>query len=314
MIWLVSAGLATDLYYSQVPVDEAESVKAWSEPVVLASNIRSTYYPAGIIADNNDNLHIIYFQVGVNPGLFVINSSDQGMNWSDPVQIYTSNSDTGGEDGCMPVRIILDNKNRLHAAWTVYGSDGNGKSVYYSQSDDQGETWSSPLLVSSVQPGWYEVDWINVGVTGDEIHLVWQGGWAPPVQYERISYDGGKTWNRESRILTGIVGENGFSDLLVDSAGIIHQLLVKRFQGSSAYVFGVWYSEFLNGQWKIPILIGVSDKNIYTELQSNTLSTNDVKSIVDGTINADGLRYQRSVILNGNELFVVVVNEYDGEI
>jgi hypothetical protein len=33
-----------------------------------------------------------------------------------------------------------------------------------------------------------------------------------------------------------------------------------------------------------------------------------------GTFTGNGMRYQRSAIVNGNELFVVLVNEWDGEI
>jgi hypothetical protein len=31
-------------------------------------------------------------------------------------------------------------------------------------------------------------------------------------------------------------------------------------------------------------------------------------------LTGDGLRYQRTVVVNGNQLFAVVVNEWDGEI
>jgi hypothetical protein len=33
-----------------------------------------------------------------------------------------------------------------------------------------------------------------------------------------------------------------------------------------------------------------------------------------GILSGNGLRYQRTTLVNGNELFVVVVNEWDGEI
>jgi len=72
------------------------------------------------------------------------------------------------------MRIITDLKNRLHVTWTLYGEEGNGIAIYYSQSLDNGKTWSKPFEVAAWRPGWYETDWLVSGVLGDEIHLIWK--------------------------------------------------------------------------------------------------------------------------------------------
>jgi hypothetical protein len=46
----------------------------------------------------------------------------------------------------------------------------------------------------------------------------------------------------------------------------------------------------------------------------NSLTVADMRELLNKTINGDGVRYQRAVVVNGNELFVVVVNEHDGDI
>ncbi len=312
LIWAMAIAERTSLMYSQAPASMGDSVRAWSKPILLAADLLSSYYPASITVDPADGLHILFYKIGIAPGVFVINSSDGGENWSKPVQLYANNSSDGREDGSQPVRITSDDKGRLHAAWTVYAQDGNGKTVYYAQSLDQGITWSIPFPIAVKQTGWYEVDWLNVGISGDQVHAVWEGG-TSAFNNERISPDGGKSWGSAGQIMPLLVGENGWSDLVTDSRGILHQLLVKRVGAAAgSQIYALWHSHFIDNQWTVPVIVGLANENVY--IQSGNLSKGDVANILAGTIMDDGLRYQRSVILNGNELFVIIVNEYGGEL
>lgn len=312
LVWTMATAERVDLMYSQVPGDSGRSVQAWSTPVLLATGLFAYYIPIGITADPADGLHILYYKIGGNPGVFSISSFDGGKIWSDPVQLYANNSSDGREDGSQPLRISADDQGRLHAAWTVYAQDGNGKDVYYAQSVDQGMTWGTPFRVASKQQGWYEVDWLSIGVVGERIHAVWEGG---PLAFtnERISPDGGQSWGTARRILPLLVGENGWSDLVTDSQGILHQLLVKRIGAAGgSQIYALWHSQYVDDHWSIPVIVGLADQDVYNS--ASTLTRGEVNNLLAGTIMEDGLRYQRSVILNGNELFVVIVNEYDGEI
>lgn len=311
VIWSQGNSQFLDLMYSQVPADKAEDVRMWSKPVSLVSNVYSYDYPSGISADSTGGLHIVYYRLGPAPGVYAINSMDGGQNWSYPVLIYANKSDFGSDDGSLPVRLAIDKKDRLHATWTRYDISGNGKAIYYSQSTDLGKTWSLPFEVAFWRPGYYETDWLSVGVVGDTIYLEWEGG---PVarSNERISKDGGLTWSDEKVIFPNLVGENGWADLVTDSSDQLYQIVVKRILGVKAGVYGTWYSELKNGQWDTPMLIDPKSFDFYDNI--NSLDANGVRSLLNQTINDDGLRYQRSAILDGNELFVVVVNEYDGEI
>lgn len=311
LIFTKSLNERTDLMYTWSPGGTAASVQSWSKPLILATDMIAFDHPMGLAVDSLDGLHVLFFKIGVNPGVFVINSFDGGNTWSDPVMLFGTSSVTGDGDGVQPVRISSDSQGRLHAMWTRYDASGNGKAIYYSQSKNQGVTWSTPFQVAAWQPGWYEVDWLSVGVVGDKIHLVWEGG---PISYnnERISTDGGLTWGPASRIMPKLVGENGWADLVPDSRGTLHQLIVKRIGAGVQIVYALWHSEYQEGQWTTPAIVGLADENFYNDV--DVLSPEAVNSLLAGTINADGLRYQRSVVLNGNELFVVIVNEYDGEV
>ena len=314
VVWFGNLGGESQLYYSRVMADKAGSVREWSQPLELADSILSAYYPVDITTDTTGGIHVLFSKIGSGPGAFVINSLDGGDTWSTPIQLYSTSDERGIQEGISPVRLVSDPTGRLHASWTRYDVDGNGKAIFYSQSRDQGLTWTKPFEVATWQAGWYEVDWLSVGVVGDEIHLVWEGSSLTALQAERISYDGGQTWGEPGYILPNLQGENGFADLVTDSANQLHLLVVKR--GDPATLsHGVWYTSWEKDHWQDPILLGTNDSTLYS--QATQLSEQSPQTLIDllrGTLTGNGLRYQKSVIVNGNELFTVVVNEWDGDI
>lgn len=311
VVWVSTEGDLARLYYSRVPADQAESAHAWPEPVLLAEPILFAYYPADIATDPTGGLHVLYAQLGIEPGAYIINSLDGGNTWSDPLRLYSTTDAKGAQEGVSNMRIVADGKGRLHATWSRYGADGNGKGIYYSQSSDLGRTWSKPQEVAVWQPGWYEVDWLSVGAVEDEIHLVWEGSAEVAALNERISHDGGLTWGQPHRILSKLVGENGFADLVVDSDNQLHMLWVQRGDADSI-AHGVWYTSWNKDYWQDPILLGGSVSDLYARVDQ--LSPSALKNLMRGTFTGGGLRYPKAAIVNGNQLFVVVVNESDGDI
>ncbi|HEX9012350.1 MAG TPA: sialidase family protein [Anaerolineaceae bacterium] len=311
LIWTQGDSQNTTLMYSRVSADRAEVVQEWSKPVPLANPVLVYENPAWLAVDSQDGLHIVYFQVGPNPGVYEMNSFDGGDSWSNPTQLYANASQTGNGDGSMPVRLMVDQKDRLHATWTVFDKSGNGKSIYYARSTDRGKTWSKPFLISAWQPGYYEVDWLSAGASGDTLYMNWEGG-TQSFDNERISPDGGLTWGPEKQIFPNLVGENGWADLVTDSSGRLNLLLVKRTGGLSGTVYGMWYSQLRGGMWDTPRLVGDQNFDFYNSTRN--LDDAGIRKLLSSTINGDGLRYQRAAVVSGNELFVVVVNEHDGEI
>jgi hypothetical protein len=311
VIWVGSEGANTRLYYSRAVSWKANSAFAWSKPVVLAEPVLFAYYPATVVADSSGGIHILFSQLGTDPGAYILNSYDWGNTWSDPIYLYTTDDPSGNNEGVSTVRLIIDKEDHLHATWTRYDKGGNGKAIYYSQSRDLGKTWSEPFEVAKWQPGWYEVDWLNVGVVGDEIHLVWEGSSNVATQVERFSYDSGLTWSEPNYILPNIVGENGFANLVVDSANQLHLLVVKRGDGYTLS-HGIWYTSWEGNHWRDPILLGTTISSIYS--MASNFDEHALSSLLRGTFTGNGLRYQEATIVNGNELFVIVVNEWDGEI
>jgi hypothetical protein len=310
VIWIANQGGITQLLYSQVFSDEAENPLSWSTPVVLAESVLAAYYPSAIGADSTGGLHVVYSALGTSPGLDVINSYDGGITWSDPSKLFLTFDNTGSEEGVSTIRLVVDKKDRIHVTFSRFGKDGNGKAIYYLQSDDYGKTWTAPFEVSSWQPGFYEVDWLSAGVVNNEIHLVWEGG---PLAFvnERISKDGGVTWDEPHQIMPNLVGENGFADLVVDSADQLYALVVKRADPSSR-TNGIWFSQWNKDQWSYPLLLGSYKYSLYST--AKTIPEPELQNILRGTFTGNGIRYQRAAIVSGNQLFVVAVNEYGGDI
>jgi hypothetical protein len=311
LIWVASEGRQAKLFYSQALANKADSAQAWSKPIALVESILFAYYPADIVADSSGGLHVIFSQIGAAPGTYVINSKNGGRTWSTPIELFRTYDTMGDQEGVSPTELMIDKEGVLHATWTRFGSDGNGKNIYYSQSQDSGQTWTKPFEVAAWQPGWYEVDWLSAGVVGKEIHVVWEGSSDIAALNERISPDGGLTWGEARQILANVRGENGFTDLVVDSANQLHLLVVQR-GDANAITQGVWHTVWESDHWQDPILIGTTNIGLYSQL--TRLSTSSLTDTMRGILSGNGLRYQRTALVNGNELFVVVVNEWDGEI
>jgi hypothetical protein len=309
LIWSTSIGNNIFLYYSRAPVDRAGSAEAWAQPVLLTDNIVSSNYSFDIAADPSGNIYVLYSQLGLDSGVNFIKSFNSGLTWSEPVSLFNTSDPTGSQEGISPLRIISDTRGWLHATWTRYGSDGNGKAIYYSQSRDSGMSWSEPFEVAEWQPGWYEVDWLSAGILGNEIHLVWEGSSRVAALMERISYDNGQTWANSNQILPDLVGENGFADLITDIANRMHLLVVKRADAGSLSN-GIWYTTLEQDHWLSPVLLGVNRPDLYDQIGKLP----DLKAILRNTFSGNGIRYQVSTIVSGNMLFTVAVNEWNGDI
>lgn len=309
-IWIQSVGAEASLLYSYVSVSDAMTAQAWSKPVVLSENLLYNYYPLDIGIDSADRIHVAFSKLGENPGVYIINSSDGGASWSEGQLVYRTYDPDGKIEGGVPIRLYADDKQRLHMTWTRFNQSGNGDAIYYAQSVDFGETWTDPIEIAVRQNGWYEVDWLSTGVIGDEIHLIWEGGSIAFIN-EVISVDGGKTWGETHQILPNLVGENGFANLVVDGSNRLRMLVVKRGDGGTLS-HGIWYTTWTNDTWDTPILLGTNISDLYSTAAG--MPQDELTAKLKGTFTGNGLRYQQSTIVNGNELFVVVVNEWDGEI
>ena len=107
------------------------------------------------------------------PDIFVTTSKDGGLTWSANKQINDDSTNTQ-----YMVDLAIDSKGTVHAAWEDKRSDA--LNIYYSNSTDNGTTWSTNVKVSSADtPGSYtrpgDYFAIEAG-PNDYIYVIWTDG------------------------------------------------------------------------------------------------------------------------------------------
>ena len=157
------------------------------------------YEGRNIVRDSQGTLHLVYHEK-VNDRRFVyhVQSSDDGKTWSDPVQI-----DDQLYYGGMP-SIAVDAKDRLHVAWHAQAVKNAKFVIYYSRSDDGGQTWSAPKPISNTIKNFDQL-YASVAIdTAGNPHVVWNtalysDNFRGDVRYT-YSKDGGNTWETDKEI------------------------------------------------------------------------------------------------------------------
>lgn len=210
LVWVSNAGLE----YAAAPVTQAESVRSWSAPEVLA-NATGDFD----IHWSSQGLLFIGYVDRSSRAIVLISSQDSGLSWTTPAVVAFSS-----DSSVMPdqVRLAADERGRLHTVWSEYElPDGwPPTGVYYARSEDNGESWSVPLTVYA---GSYAQ--IGVGAVGqDQVHLVWRSTIGGDGTFYQWSQDGGDTWSPiEQTADRG--GLSGLPSFAVDNDGIVHHVI-----------------------------------------------------------------------------------------
>lgn len=272
------------LYYSRAYSPQAGSAKAWTTPYPLSSGV-NVGEPA-IAGDSQGRLYVVWSQAG--SGLVFSRSEDGGDTWSVPETIFVANqSDELARWG----RIAVSDNGRLHVVLThtirpenIQGDDLEDPNyLYYLNSDDQGENWSDPFLITA-EPDFGEVNVATLGA--DTVHLVWNGRAGRHGRYHRWSDDGGQTWSEVNEVLApaplsyiGTGGLTGFPALVTDAAGTLHMV--------SATGGGDYYFQWRDGIWSDPLLIspgldgrGVTGESTSLEQPSMALNNGNQLQVV----------------------------------
>ena len=185
-----------ELMFTWSSSERANIPLEWKRPVVLSSSSKLTNSP-DILVDASDRI-VIAYAVTLNEerGIYLIQSTDLGETWSEPVRIFDAVSENW-EMVDQP-KLALSQDGILHVLFMQYDLVGEPQpaGLYYSQSADGGVTWSAPEIVTE-QP----VQWSEIVTYPGTVHRVWQ-------EFNRLgastnhqaSVDGGTTWNSPVRI------------------------------------------------------------------------------------------------------------------
>ncbi len=236
----------TNLYYSYAPAEQAYSARAWTTPVVLATNSARSAFMINIAVGPGGDLHVAYATRGSDAGVYYLHAAGVGKDWEAPIKL--SGTLDALEESISNVKIIADGAGRLHVGWQTNQIEGYGQAVYYVHSLDGGRHWGSPIQMGYRMEGDFDVGLSSMFVLGkSEVHIIYNAGIHPIGRYERISQDGGETWSAPYLILDDMEGLNGFLVPLMDGSGQQHLIIDMRTRDTQ--VVGIYYARWLDPGW-----------------------------------------------------------------
>lgn len=208
--------------YTAVWSPEAHSAQAWSPPACIGPRALNH----ALAADAEGILHVLLAQ---SERLLYIQSTDGGATWSNPGVV----AETPGNATYVP-SLTTDTRGSLHAVWTeAQLPDGIPfLGIYYSRSDDMGQTWSPPR---QLMEGNYRDP--NIAVFDENIYVVWNSGVVISRRFLAYSQDRGQTWTEPILIVEAYGGWLWHPGIAADSAGTVHIITA---QGT-----GALYTTFL---------------------------------------------------------------------
>lgn len=262
------------LFYSRAHLSQAGTSRGWSTPKILSEgqNLGSD-----IRAAPDGTLHVIYAARGAD--VYYRQSQDGGKNWSVSTRLSFAQEAKVGTD--YP-RIEVDDKGRIHAAWTEYrmpeGWPPTG--AYYARSLDGGKTWSTQRQMAGENYGM-----INIAVGFDKVVLAWNSVVALSERVYRWSADGGETFTSPEKIMSKMRGGfTGFPAMAFDSGGVLH--LITSVDGQKSSLQEIYHLMWNGQNWTEPVFIS------------------------EGTVGNDVLGQPWISISNGNQLNVDYQGDY----
>ncbi len=186
----MTLSLCSAAVFAQEPISSE-----WTAPAPIPDNGGSSTGNVGnnFVVLGSGRLLLVYNETNANGGLKLYQtvSDDDGRSWSAPETFAPA----GGLIGACCVTLALDLQDGVHA---VFMARTPQLGLYYSRSQDGGETWSAPKRISDTVR--YKIDYHFITTDGKgRVHVFWHDGDAKDdsqpaeVMYTR-SLDGGDTW------------------------------------------------------------------------------------------------------------------------
>ncbi len=234
---------------SSVAIAAASNARNWSAPTLVGT---AGYY-LDMIADRNDTLHLVVSERSAYQftstqssaevyaegakcflcfDLFYLRSTDGGKTWSDVVPISLE-----VQSGSDRPKIQEGASGRLYITWDEgkdwYTGGGQTQDVRMVYSEDQGLTWSKPIIFDGGNlPDRRPIQGTLTELRDGSVMMIWRyDNDADRNIYYQMSSDLGKTWTDPTPV-PGIFTRNAASstldhyELITDRLGIVHLFAV----------------------------------------------------------------------------------------
>lgn len=253
-------------------VGSSDNGENWNDPsptLFETSLISSGNSTISADIDTNDVIHVIWSSK-ITQSVYYTNANASDFLWSSPQIIGTTNKTKIGF-----CQISTDRKMRLHAYWNEGGPGTTDTSeVFYAQSLDNGNSWSSQLMLSQGEnkhSAFPTGDFY--GVTGDTLAIAWRDSIGPGTSVQDwdikmvTSIDGGISWSNPFTVAGG-VGMQSDPSIVIDKNNIIHMAFheypIPGGTLNSKVFYG--YSTDLGQTWNSGSFTQISEPNIQSHL------------------------------------------------
>ena len=278
-VW--SGGSGGQIYFSQANADQAVLAQSWETPLALPA-LQPVGSAPSIAIDQSGVISVVYaIPLNESRGVYLVQSKDSGQTWSGPMLVFDAVA-AGWAMVDKPSLAVSDD-GHLHVLWSRYSLPGGEGplALYYTRSEDDGATWSSPQAVVEKPVGWSQI----AGIGQNTVHRVWQeGSSGNTTLWHEQSLDGGLNWQRTAPV--SVFGETaGLPDLTWNSSGQLQLFQVVK-SGSSQYVMQHW--RYDGSQWSAERSLAL-DFSTITLVSSYTagITESDVLGVLFSVISGD---------------------------
>ncbi|NJN54533.1 MAG: hypothetical protein HC804_07135 [Anaerolineae bacterium] len=233
------------LNMARTAVSEAHIASSWSPVDIIPLEHQATAPVLGV--DENGTLYLAYtIPVNEGRGIYMITSTDGGRSWSEPVTVFDGMS--AGWEVVGPAKLGVSNEGTVHLLWgqetLLSGSMPQTQALYYAHSEDDGQTFTPPMMVASGI-----ITWIDLVTAGEQvIHQFWRTTEDhSAVLQHAYSEDGGQSWSQPDVVdtvpgeVTVAGSETGTVSLLLLEETAVHE----------------W--RWQDGKWTQPIGLSLDD-------------------------------------------------------
>jgi hypothetical protein len=250
LLW--TDGQSSDLMHSSASAGAAALIPSWSPPVTVAEG---PLFDTDFAIDAHETLHAVGTSIRNDaPSVQYFRSIDGGETWSRLAQFSTSDRDLQPDRP----RLAVAQDGTLHLVWGVIPRMGlyGGLGVYYSHSQDGGNTWSAPARLDPVdlkgkELGAWQASIIAIG--DSDVHIVWNAHSLAGRRFHQLSRDGGLTWSHAEPVLGTLVSQTGPNPMIADGSGTLY--LISAGTPVWGQRQGVYIAPWNGSQWLDPQLV-----------------------------------------------------------
>lgn len=270
--------LTGQLLFSWANAERADIPVEWTTPVAIASPSQSTNSP-DMLVDSLDRILIAYaINVNEDRGIYLIQSDDTGVTWSEPVRVFDAAA--ANWEMVDEPRLAVTEDGALHILFAQYTLLGGKQAVglYFSQSRDGGITWTEPLRINQKPTIWSEV-----AAYKGTLHRFWQEyDRARILTYHQVSLDSGLTWST-STTLPSEVDVVSAPAIALDPGGTVHLLQIVW---DDRYVLQEWDWSNERSQLIEAIKLGIDKDSDDLRIVGAITSQNDLFALIQSRMPA----------------------------